>query len=236
MNIPMSDAINELAAALVKAQSELTVAVKDSNNPHLKSRYADLGSVWAAARGPLAANGLAVVQVGGVDGTGKPVLRTILVHKSGQWIAGDLPLEVRENKGTSIMQALGSAVTYARRYGLQAAVGIVADDDDGNAAGGAAPSQAPAKAASSNDNGNGHANGSPNGKGSEPQQPLITKKQVEELAAICKQKGKSVEVLCKRFNVDSLAKLTLGQYGIAKAGFAKMPDARQEQDDEGVEV
>jgi hypothetical protein len=61
-----------------------------------------------------------------------PVLRTTLLHKSGQWIASEVPLMVGEK---STMQTLGSAITYARRYGLAAMVGVVADeDDDGNAA------------------------------------------------------------------------------------------------------
>lgn len=135
----MSPAIDQLADALSKAQAVMEGAAKDAKNPHLKNKYADLGSVWEACREPLAKNGLAVVQVGGRDATGQPALHTLLLHKSGQWISGELPLDISEHKGINAMQALGSAVTYARRYGLSGAVGVVAEDDDGQGAG--APQQ-----------------------------------------------------------------------------------------------
>jgi len=127
-----SEQINELAGALAKAQSTITPALKDSENPHFKSKFADLASVWDVARGPLTSNGLAVVQSPEADGNGGMMLRTTLMHSSGQFIAGTMPLL---HDGRS-MQSLGSAITYARRYAFAAVVGIVAElDDDGNAAG-----------------------------------------------------------------------------------------------------
>jgi hypothetical protein len=125
-----SEQIELLAAALVKAQGDLRNPPKDNINPHFKSRYSDLATVRETVVPVLAQHGLAVSQVL-ANLNGSPALTTLLVHTSGQWISGTVPLLVP--KGS--MQDLGSAVTYARRYGLLAITGTVGDDDDdGNAA------------------------------------------------------------------------------------------------------
>jgi len=125
-----SDSIAALAAALAKAQSEMGTAKKAAINPHFRSRYADLASVWEAARTPLAKNGLAVIQTSDDSERGACIITT-LVHSSGEWISGRLTLPVSKADA----QGYGSAITYARRYGLSAILGIAADDDDdGNAA------------------------------------------------------------------------------------------------------
>lgn len=130
-----SETLGQLAAALAAVQARLPAAVKDKQNPHLRNRYADLGSVWDACRDLLPEHGLAIVQRGVNEG-GVWGLETVLAHASGEWIAGVVPLLCGANKGTSEMQALGSAMTYARRYGLAAILGVVSeDDDDGHAAG-----------------------------------------------------------------------------------------------------
>lgn len=135
-----SEQINEIAAALAKAQAAMKPAVKDANNPAFKSKYADLTSVWEACRGPLSANGIAALQdVTMLDG--KVAVTTRLVHSSGQWLEFG-PLPVPSAKADA--HGVGSATSYARRYALSAAVGIVADDDDGN---GAVGHQAPVQAA-----------------------------------------------------------------------------------------
>jgi hypothetical protein len=126
-----SESIAALAAALAKAQGQIKVALKDSANPFYKSRYADLTSVWAACREPLSTNGLSVVQIPFDTGNESVGLETILLHESGEFITGQVsaPLMKLDPQG------VGSALTYLRRYGLSAMVGIVADDDDdGNAA------------------------------------------------------------------------------------------------------
>lgn len=130
----MSDSINELAAALSKAQSQIQGAVKDSKNPFFKSQYADLSSVWEAIRKPLADNGLAIAQP--VRGTENGVeVETFLMHSSGQWVADSLLIPVQKMDA----QGVGSAITYGRRYGLSAMVGVCQVDDDGNAATASAP-------------------------------------------------------------------------------------------------
>jgi len=124
-----SDSIAGLAAALSKAQATMTSAKKDSTNPHFKSRYADLASIWDACRESLTKNGLAVVQLPGKDETGYYV-ETVLTHASGEFIAEKLHIVPTKDDP----QGLGSAITYARRYGLAAVAGIAPDDDDGEAA------------------------------------------------------------------------------------------------------
>jgi len=120
-----SEQISELAAALAAAQGMMENAVMNRINPHFKSKYADLAAIFDAARKPLSANGLAIVQTIG-DG----VLHTRLLHTSGQWIASEHPLPMSGRP-----QEIGSALTYARRYSLSALIGIAADeDDDANAA------------------------------------------------------------------------------------------------------
>lgn len=126
-----SESVKELAAALAKAQGEMRGAVKDSANPFFKSTYADLSSVVDAIRSAFASNGLSYIQ--SVEPSDKDEVRveTTLLHASGEWIAcGVLALPVSKHDA----QGFGSALTYARRYSLSAAVGIAPEDDDGNAA------------------------------------------------------------------------------------------------------
>ena len=125
-----SENITELIKALGKVQPLLNPAVKDKTNPFLKSKYADLSSVWESCRGLLSSNGLVVTQVGGMDTAGN-YLETVLMHESGQWISGRYPLKPVK---TDDPQALGSAMTYARRYNLAAILGIVTEDDDAEGA------------------------------------------------------------------------------------------------------
>ncbi len=125
-----SESIKELATALAKAQGQMTAAKKDAANPFFKSKYADLAAVVEAVKGPLSANGLSYCQFVDTDEQGLWI-ETILMHSSGEWLSGRLRMPVAKQNDP---QALGSAITYGRRYGLQAATGVPADDDDGNAA------------------------------------------------------------------------------------------------------
>lgn len=126
-----SESIATLAGALAKAQSDMKAAAKDSVNPHFRSRYADLTSIWEACRAPLSKNGLSVTQLPEDAGDGRIGLTSILMHSSGEWISGRFSIAVERPTA----QAIGSALTYLRRYGLAALVGVVSDeDDDGNGA------------------------------------------------------------------------------------------------------
>ena len=124
-----SESIAALAAALSKAQSAITGALKDNANSFFKSKYADLASCWDACRQQLAANNLAVIQTTEVTEAGT-VLVTTLAHSSGEWMRGYLPVLTKD----SGPQGQGSGLTYARRYALAAIVGLAQIDDDGEAA------------------------------------------------------------------------------------------------------
>ena len=121
--------LDKLAPALAKAQGAIENAKKDSVNPHFKSKYADLASVWDACRKPLTDNGLSVIQSLGND-DGRVSCDTMLLHVSGQWIRSGFSMTPQQNTP----QAFGSCATYLRRYSLQAVVGVAPDEDDGNQA------------------------------------------------------------------------------------------------------
>jgi hypothetical protein len=140
-----SEQINEIAGALAVAQGKMQHASKDAMNPHFGKSYADLASIVDACRAPLSECGISVVQSPSIVEMSKTVVvRTMLAHKSGQWIAGELGAQVADTKP----QTVGSAVTYLRRYGLAAMVGIAPDDDDGNAAQGRPATAQPPRQAS----------------------------------------------------------------------------------------
>ena len=120
-----SPEIGKLAEALAKAQAEMEPATKDANNPFFKSQYASLASCWQACRGPLTKHGLAIIQTTEPD-NGNVTVISILTHSSGQWIKGKL--SVKPPKTDS--QALGSCLSYLRRYSLSALVGLSTQDDD----------------------------------------------------------------------------------------------------------
>lgn len=150
--IQQSESINELAGALSKAQSFIKGAVKDTSNPFFKSRYADLASVWEACREPLTTQGLSVVQMPATEFLGTPEVyefqaksgetrigvkvacivsvRTRLLHSSGQWLEETASCML----ATGDPQAVGSAITYLRRYALQSVAGVAPEDDDGEEA------------------------------------------------------------------------------------------------------
>jgi hypothetical protein len=139
-NMSQSELINELAAALSKAQGEMQAAIKDKINPFFKSSYADLGSVWDAARPVLSKYGLCVMQTTELSPERNQVIMvTTLAHTSGQWMKSYLPLNPTKNDS----QGMGAAITYLRRYSLSAIVGVVCDeDDDGETAAGRGKTQA----------------------------------------------------------------------------------------------
>lgn len=136
-----SDSIDLLAVSLAKFHAACPKIVKDTRNDFFKSRYADLGTILGIVNPILAANDLSVVQLV----SGENELTTMLVHKSGQYIGAVSvmrPVEavLRHDKEKNPIlgitpQALGSAITYQRRYAVAAILSLcIDDDDDGNAA------------------------------------------------------------------------------------------------------
>ena len=124
-----SDSIASLAAALAKAQGEMENASKNSQNPHFKSKYADLAEILNTVRPVLSKHGLAVTQFPAFEG-GTAHVETILTHASGEWMSGTCSAPVQK----SDPQGVGSALTYLRRYSLAAVCGLAQEDDDANAA------------------------------------------------------------------------------------------------------
>lgn len=125
-----SENISAFAAAFVAAQADVKGAEKDKTNPHYRSSYADLGSVMDACKDALSKNGIAVIQSPVPSDTGTLALDTVLMHKSGEWVSGKIVMPLSKNDP----QGYGSAMTYARRYGLAAMVGVCPEDDDAESA------------------------------------------------------------------------------------------------------
>jgi hypothetical protein len=125
-----SDSIVNIAKALVAAQKNLGVALKDAKNPFFKSKFADLSSVIDAALPALNAEGISVLQpTTTVDG--KAVVQTILLHSSGEFISSNTDIVCAKQNDP---QAYGSAISYGRRYGLQSFVTLKAEDNDAEGA------------------------------------------------------------------------------------------------------
>jgi hypothetical protein len=120
-----SENVNELFAALSKAQGEFETAKKDANNPFFKSKYADLSSVISVIQAPLARHGLAIIQ--GLHGE---EFHTMLTHSSGQFIKMTEPFSPQKNDP----QSVGSLKSYIRRYSIMSLLCIATDDDDCEAA------------------------------------------------------------------------------------------------------
>lgn len=120
-----SESIKELASALIQVQKKLPKVEKTKTNPFFSSKYVPLEEVMPKALEVLNKNGLTLIQTVGYNLNGS-TLTTMLVHTSGEWISDEQPLLLAKNDP----QGQGSAITYARRYALMSAVGIVADQDD----------------------------------------------------------------------------------------------------------
>ena len=124
----MSNKIENLAAALSKAQAVLENVSKDKVGFNYK--YADLASCLMAVKKPFADNGLSVSQLVSQDNNGKQILITLLIHESGQWLKSIFAVENVVMKQCNSLQQLGAGLTYARRYAFSAIVGLSQEDDD----------------------------------------------------------------------------------------------------------
>lgn len=127
-----SEQIDQLAAALAAAQGEFAPVAKNRevNAGSRRYKYAELSEIVASVRAALAKQKLAILQLTFCESEAL-MLNTRLTHASGQWIESVYPVAALN----AAHQAIGSALTYARRYSLSALLGIVTeDDDDGEAA------------------------------------------------------------------------------------------------------
>lgn len=121
-----SETITKIAPAFLKAQKAMDAVTKDAKNPFFKSNYASLNAVMDVCKAPLNDNGILVMQP--VNGE---YVETVLIHESGEWFACQTALVVAKQNDP---QALGSAISYARRYGLMSMLGLPAEDDDAESA------------------------------------------------------------------------------------------------------
>jgi hypothetical protein len=122
-----SSSITKIAPALLAAQKAMGDAIKDAKNPYFKSAYADLNSVREAVTPALHANDIVLLQPTVTTTDGRNFVRTTLLHASGEYILADTEIVCKVEKDP---QALGSAISYARRYGLSAMLSVGTADDD----------------------------------------------------------------------------------------------------------
>lgn len=188
-----SESIKNLAAAMAAAQSEMGAAIKGASNPFFKSKYADLGSVIEAIKPHFAANGLSYVQFP-VSGESSVGVVTRLMHSSGEWLEQEyfIPL------GKMDAQSVGSCLSYARRYSLQAIAGIPSADDDGNAATQAAPKL---------------------------QTKTVTKAQAKVISDLIKKTQSDLERFCGVFGCESVDLLDASKFDNAKEILEKKLEA-----------
>jgi len=131
-----SESVSTITPAFVKAQKAMESAKKKGANPFFKSTYADLTSVLEACKESLNENGIAIMQphvteFNPVNGEEVHYVETVLIHESGEFFSSRTKLEIAKKNDP---QALGSSITYARRYGLQSLISLPAEDDDGEKA------------------------------------------------------------------------------------------------------
>lgn len=207
---PVSDKEN-IASAYVAAFAKIGVAMKDANNPHFKSKYADITSVINTIKPALAEHGLAFIQTPQATTDGVTVLTT-LHHASGETMdLGSLFVPVARKDA----QGFGSAMTYARRYALLCAFGVPTDDDDGNDAvrGNDRPQQRPSEKVEQ-----------------KPKPEAMPDDEYDRLASLAKASKTSEASLKKYYKVDDLRHLDQKQYGEAVKGMTeKLAKQAQEQ-------
>ena len=186
---------DKICAAYVAAFAELEAATKTANNPHFKSKYADLPTVIDAIKPHLAKHGLAFMQMpkpseGGIS------IETILIHTSGDKLSMGV-LFVPANRQDA--HGYGSALTYARRYALQTCFGLPTEDDDGNAA---VKSQQSA-----------------------PRAKFINSLQFDELQKLVDYTRTDLALLCKHYKIDALHELPESRFDAVKAALEKKIEA-----------
>lgn len=180
-----------LHSAMALAFSEIEAATKSANNPHFKSKYADIGAVIDAIKPALIKHGLFFTQHPQPSEDGVTV-ETMLHHASGETMSlGSLYLPANKRDA----QGFGSALTYARRYALQTAFGVPTEDDDGNAASRAAA---------------GHSQ-----VGAVSQQQPISDEQLVRLQSLIQATKSNVNAFCQRLKVDALNNLPSTRFGEA---------------------
>lgn len=197
----ISDSTTALVAALVKARADFPAIPKDAvarvgKDGAREYHYADLSAILDAIGPGLARYELAILQ--SVDAESSSLI-TRLAHTSGEWVECTYPLQMDQAP-----QALGSALTYARRYSIQALLCLAAADDDGAQA--TKPAKAPkVKAAPA-----------PEPAPELKRAPLITQPQRKRMFAIATKAGWTTDQvkahLLRRFGLESTSDIRSDQY------------------------
>jgi hypothetical protein len=191
-----SESLNLLYEALVKTQAEMEGAKKDSNNPHLKTKYADLESYVFASRPFLVKNGLCVLQMVNTKDD-RIFLTTRLAHMSGQYIESSMEIKPSKND----MQGLGAAITYARKYSYSSIICLATEDDDGE------QDRKNAETLTDDD-------GEQDRKNAEERKPdeTLTSAQIGELEKYIEQDQNLLPLILNKANVDELSLIPRKHY------------------------
>lgn len=195
---PERPPLGQLGLALAKAQGELGKVTKShtANAGKYSYTYADLASVIEAIREPFAKHELAYFQAPSADGE-RVTVTTTLIHSSGESLSSALTLVAADDSP----QAIGSAITYARRYGLLAAAGLAPEDDDGAAA---QPSNEP------------ETRRSMQNRSKRPDDRTISEAQAKRLYAMWKSAGRDDNdvkaYLAATYNINSTREIARADY------------------------
>ncbi len=193
--------INELAAALALAQSEFPTVEKTetaiiaNEKAKYSYQYANLASVLEAIRVPLSKNGLSVVQSPHTGEQNKLSVTLFLMHKSGQFMKDTFSMPIAQQTP----QGIGSAISYARRYQLQAFLGLATDDDDAHKADTSQETRSP---------GGGNRQSKPK---NETDLLPITPEQAETIGKICQTNEWDAVVTAQTWYSVGVAELTQAQ-------------------------
>ena len=120
-----------LFEAMALAQAEIDPAVKRALNPHFKSKYTDISGVLDTIKPAMNNHGLAIMQFPNDCAGSQVELTTVISHRSGAALISVAKCPQGRGGGP---QGAGSGITYLRRYSAQSALGLSAEDDDGNGA------------------------------------------------------------------------------------------------------
>lgn len=189
-----SEHINELAKALAQAQGEFPVLEKKSKAHNYN--YADLAETLQATQDVLKSHGLSIVHQVHRDN----IMITKLIHSSGQWISTEMLLIHKPDGRTTAMQALGSAITYAKRYSIGCLLNLAADkeiDDDG---------------ASSSPKQVNEVSSPPTLVKEKVRLPRLSHEQVKIVEDYLKEFPESREVMLERYNVESVEELPYDKF------------------------
>lgn len=189
-----SESIKNIAVALVKFNSEVTKIAKDANNPFFKNTYATLDQIIDQVRPLLSKHGLTIMQIPSGDGQNVTV-KTLLLHESGEWLESD-ELTMRPVKNDP--QAIGSCITYARRYSIASFLSLnTGEDDDGNKATHETPPEQ-RKGTTERRNNNGNSKGA----GTSQSKVKVIFEALDKIDGLGKEKTKVLGELDKLFNLQ----------------------------------